>query len=239
MSDRGVFIVLEGADGSAKSTQLRHLTDRLHALGRPCYPTAEPTHGAIGQLIRERLRSGGAHSPQSMACLFAADRYEHAVNEILPALATSAVVICDRYELSNLVYRAAEQPMVRCEDCSWACWDISAPSALIQCHECGLRDLAYPRHTALVWARQLSVGIPRPDLTIVLDLPADVARARRQARGATIELYDDQALQTRVVELYRRAAELLPGERVAVVDGDADEETVAARVWAVASQVLS
>jgi dTMP kinase len=238
MVSRGVFIVLEGADGVGKGTQLRHLTDRLQALGRACYPTAEPTHGAIGQLIRQRLRSGGAHSPQSMACLFAADRHEHAANEIVPALATGAVVLCDRYDLSNLVYRAAEQPLLRCAQCAWADFNVMGGLRWC-CPQCGCADLARPRSDALTWARTLSRGAPRPDLTIVLDLPDHVARARRLARGVTIELYDDQAMQIRVADLYRRAEELLRPERVAVVDGDADEETVASRVWCAANGFIS
>ena len=82
---------------------------------------------------------------------------------------------------------------------------------------------------ALPWIRALNSRALRPDLTIVLDVPESVARARREARGGRPELFEVQELQRRLSVLYSRAEELLIGERVHhVEDGSVDE--VAARI---------
>lgn len=235
---RGVFIVLEGCDGSGKSTQLRHLVDRLQARGYSTYATAEPTRSAVGELLRQGLSAALAFDRETMALLFASDRRHHVANEIRPALDRGEIVVCDRYDLSNVVYRAAEQPVVRCTACggssdgapwlNFAALGVKCPC----CPACGLRDkLSWPRSDAVAWARALSLGLPRPDLTIVLDLPLELAGARRAARGGKAERYDDPVMQERAIELYRRASQLLPGERIALVNGDQAEAVVADDIW--------
>ena len=51
----GRFFVLEGIDGSGKSTQLRLLAQRVQAAGIPCLTTCEPTGGPMGKLLRQVL----------------------------------------------------------------------------------------------------------------------------------------------------------------------------------------
>ena len=72
MAQRGKFIVFEGLDGSGKSTQLRTLERRLHALGRTVFRTAEPTGGDIGRSIREAL---SGEKPRSTAVLAALPKF--------------------------------------------------------------------------------------------------------------------------------------------------------------------
>jgi dTMP kinase len=76
------------------------------------------------------------------------------------------------------------------------------------------------------WVRTLSARARRPDLTLLIDLPAEVAAARRRAAGRPDELFDDLGVQLRVAAAYRTLArELAATERIVVVPGDqpADE----------------
>lgn len=71
--------------------------------------TREPSRGAIGTLIRQRLSVAAAPlDPAALALLFAADRLDHIASEVEPALAAGAVVLSDRYFLSSLAYQALD-----------------------------------------------------------------------------------------------------------------------------------
>ena len=75
----GRFIVLEGLDGSGKSTQITLLAQALQAQGRKVHCTAEPTSSATGGLIRDTLSGSYARSGAELAALFLTDRIAHNV----------------------------------------------------------------------------------------------------------------------------------------------------------------
>ncbi len=103
---RGRFVVLEGGDGSGKSTQARLLADWLRAQGVTVIETFEPGAGAVGAVLRDVLLHGPAPvTPVTEALLMAADRAQHVATEIEPALARGDWVVCDRYVPSSLVYQ--------------------------------------------------------------------------------------------------------------------------------------
>ena len=107
MVKKGIFIVLEGLDGSGKTTQAKILATRLKKCCVAIY-TAEPSQGKIGLFIRNRILYGETRPPTSVeALLFAADRMEHVQNEILPALNEGCLVISDRYVYSSLAYQGS------------------------------------------------------------------------------------------------------------------------------------
>ena len=102
------FIVIEGLDGSGKTTQIRMLSERLRSMGRPVAETAEPTTGAVGGLIRDALSGFTKRTGAEIAALFMADRVAHNVNPvngIEKMLAEGKDVICDRYYYSSLAYQ--------------------------------------------------------------------------------------------------------------------------------------
>ena len=102
MSKKGVFIVIEGLDGSGKTTQATLLANKLSKTHK-VFCTAEPSHGKIGTFIRQGCLYEEKRLPtEAEALLFAADRIEHMKNEIAPALAQGKIVICDRYIYSSL-----------------------------------------------------------------------------------------------------------------------------------------
>ena len=104
MSERGKFIVIEGLDGSGKSTQIALLEQRLAARGRRVWRTAEPTGGEIGVRIRAALSGAQPCSTAHLAALFLADRIAHS-EEIEARLAAGADVVCDRYYYSSMAYQ--------------------------------------------------------------------------------------------------------------------------------------
>ena len=80
--EKGKFIVLEGIDGSGKSSQTGPLVKRLEELGVPCRETREPTGGPVGSLIRQIFTGRVTADNRVIAALYAADRIDHLVNEV-------------------------------------------------------------------------------------------------------------------------------------------------------------
>lgn len=103
---RGRFVVLEGGDGSGKSTQATRLATWLRDHDVGVVETFEPGAGAVGAVLRDVLLHGPAPvAPVAEALLMAADRAQHVATEIEPALARGDWVVCDRYVPSSLVYQ--------------------------------------------------------------------------------------------------------------------------------------
>lgn len=105
----GRFIVLDGPDGSGKSTQIRLLAGELTAAGLDVVTTRDPGGTAIGDRIREVLLH---HDLSTMdvrceALLFMASRAQLVGEVITPALQAGRVVLCDRFVSSTCAYQVA------------------------------------------------------------------------------------------------------------------------------------
>ncbi len=100
--ERGVWIALEGGEGSGKSTQARRLADALGAV-----LTREPGGTVVGARIREVLLDPavGSLDARAEALLMAADRAEHVASLVGPALAAGRTVVSDRSAWSSLAYQ--------------------------------------------------------------------------------------------------------------------------------------
>ncbi len=103
----GLFVVLEGIDGSGKSTQARRIADWLAARAERVVLTREPTDGEWGRRYRRWARGELDAKPDEVLDYFVRDRHEHVREKIAPALAEGAVVVCDRYVASTRAYQAA------------------------------------------------------------------------------------------------------------------------------------
>ncbi|WP_104138098.1 dTMP kinase [Cryobacterium sp. Y62] len=102
----GLFITLEGGDGSGKTTQSLLLTDWLEKQGRTVVRTREPGGTDVGVDIREIvLHHRGEVDPRAEALLYAADRAQHVGTKLRPALARGDVIVQDRYLDSSVAYQ--------------------------------------------------------------------------------------------------------------------------------------
>jgi dTMP kinase len=107
MGKKGIFLVIEGLDGSGKTTQATLLAERL-SKSHQVMLTAEPSKGKIGTFIRDCCLYEQTRLPtEAEALLFAADRIEHMQKELKPALNERKLVICDRYVYSSLAYQGS------------------------------------------------------------------------------------------------------------------------------------
>lgn len=104
MSGKGAFIVLEGIDGTGKSTMSRRLKAWLEEKGREVVLTAEPTEDWLGKAVRRANNED--LDPRTESLLFTADRCQHTLR-IEEMLKQGKVVICDRYYGSTVAYQGA------------------------------------------------------------------------------------------------------------------------------------
>lgn len=100
----GLFITLEGPEGSGKSTNREYLADQLRANGLDVVLTREPGGTPLAERIRELLLapSDEAMCVDTELLLMFAARAQHLAQVIRPALARGAVVLCDRF--TDLVF---------------------------------------------------------------------------------------------------------------------------------------
>lgn len=202
---KGKFIVLEGIDGSGKSTHAVLLKERLEQEGYRVFLTCEPTEGEAGRLLR-RCLTGEADLPeQAIAGLFMTDRIDHILNAetgLLSHLAKGEIVLCDRYYFSSFAYNSLYAPM------DW-----------------------------VIAINRIARETLRPDLTVFLDILPESFLSRIESRGKK-ERYEKADLLRRVRENYRKAFELLPEERVAVVDNTRPLAEAAEDVYLAVKKVL-
>ena len=102
----GLFVALEGVEGSGKSTQIKLLARTLEAEGYEVVTTREPGGSPVAERIRSVLLAPDeAMHPRTETLLYAAARAEHVERVIRPALEAGKVVLCDRYVDSSLAYQ--------------------------------------------------------------------------------------------------------------------------------------
>ena len=202
---QGRFIVLEGIDGSGSTTQAARLAERLRALSVPVRSTREPSDGPVGTMIRQVL-SGRLVAPGGRA----------------PGWATMALLFAaDRMDhVESEVEPALAQGAVVISD------RYDASSLAYQSVSSGA-----DAEQAIAWIRALNRQARRPDLTIVLDISPERAAERRSRRGDPAQLYEQNELQRALASFYRQLPAHMPGDRIAVIDGEGSVEGVHARVW--------
>lgn len=157
---RGLFITLEGVEGSGKSTQIRDLAEGLIRAGYRVLQTREPGGTSTAEAIRQILLTASPHepvTPQAEALLILAARCQHVTHVIRPALERRTVVLCDRFSDSTFAY----QGFGRSLDLQW-----------------------------LQAANAVATDGLTPDLTLLLDLPVSVGLARRQADRGQLNRLD-------------------------------------------------
>ena len=104
---KGLFIVMEGPDGSGKTTQINLLKEYLEEAGYECLITREPGRTVIGEEVRQLILNPEHKemSPVTEMLLYAASRAQLVHEVIGPALEEGKIVISDRFVDSSIVYQ--------------------------------------------------------------------------------------------------------------------------------------
>ena len=102
----GLFLVIEGIEGSGKTTQAKRLADWLEQRGVPYLLTREPGGTPVGEEVRRLLLEGGPLDARTELLLLLSARSALVREVIGPALSDGRVVVADRFELSTLAYQA-------------------------------------------------------------------------------------------------------------------------------------
>lgn len=103
----GIFITIEGPEGSGKTTVAKKLVDSLNNEGYKTLYTREPGGVGIAEKIRDIILDVNNTNldPRCEALLYAASRRQHLVEKVIPALQKDYIVICDRFIDSSLAYQ--------------------------------------------------------------------------------------------------------------------------------------
>ena len=197
MSARGLFVVLEGPEGSGKSSLMAPLADRMRAVGVDPVIVREPGGTRAGESARQALLDPEhAVSPMTELFLYLAARAELVSTVIGPALAEGRVVLSDRFALSTESYQMAGRGL---------------PPEVVQ-----------P-------ANRAAAGGLEPDLTLILDLPPEVGRARQVAAGKRLDRLDAESM-----EFHRRVLAhylAVRGDGVRHLDGCLPPDRLLQAVW--------
>lgn len=104
---RGLFITIEGPDGSGKSTQIQRITEFFKERGETVVVTREPGGTPISEKIREIIldRNNQEMDPVTETLLYAASRAQHVAEVIRPSLEAGSHVVCDRFIDSSIAYQ--------------------------------------------------------------------------------------------------------------------------------------
>lgn len=215
-----MFVAFEGIDGSGKGTQARRLAQRLTSRGQRCRVIGFPRYGEtrFGKAISDYLNGvfGALHSvhPVLAAVLYAGDRFESR-ELLLRADAENDVVVLDRFTASNVAHQAAKLPE-------------SERPAFIQ----WITEIEYDVY-----------ALPRPAVTVLLDIPPELAQRRIAAKGArgytdaTHDLHEaDREYLAEVRRVYLQLARAEPNWYVVPALNEhgqpRSESEVAELVWA-------
>ncbi len=199
----GKLISFEGPEGGGKSTQARRLADRLRALGITVLTTREPGGTPTGEIIRDLLQNDLAHEP-----------------------------LCD-----------ASEALLFCASRAQLCHDVLAPAlargewvVLDRFTDSTLAYQGFGRGFDVATLRRLNdfaTGPVRPDLTLLLDLPAEEGLGRALARSGGKDRIEQAplAFHRRLRDGYLELARAEPG-RFATIDASAPTDDVTRAVWA-------
>jgi dTMP kinase len=215
---RGVFITLEGLDGSGKTTQIKRLSAWLTRRGHQPVLLRQPGGTAVGDRIRELLldsRSRSLDAMTEMALMFG-DRAQAIAEIIEPALDAGEIVVCDRFTDSTEAYQGGGRKL--------------GSKVVLDLHRLICRGLQ-----------------PDLTLLLLPGFESSLARARRRNDRMESETGRDEnrfeteqdAFYRRVWEKYREIAAREP-ERVVLIEGDLSIDEVHEQiVESVSERILS
>ncbi len=211
----GVFLTVEGIEGSGKSTQMLLLSERLRQMGLPLIVSKEPGGTSLGIQIRKILLDRDPKletcSPESELLLFYADRAQHLKEVIRPALSENKIVLVDRFEDSSRAYQGT----------------------------LGVSKILLDQLSETI------IGSTKPHLTILLDIESKFSLQRVESRNLSLggefseRRYDQEALDFHQ-EVRRRFLDIAHQEphRIHIVKAHRSPDEVFEAVWDRVSKTL-
>lgn len=210
LASDGLLVVVEGIDGAGTTTQAGLLVEWLRSRSLPGVLTAEPSRGPVGTLLRQVL-SGRVVSR-------------------LPDGGTAPLdngVISLLFAADRIDHLASEiLPLLR-------------EGRIVVSDRYYHSSLTYQALEGdWEWLKVINAQARRPDITYLLDCPAETAEARLALRRRGRDIYEQMDVQRKLVQAYRRLPALLPDENFLVVDAtrpiqqvqDAIRQDLAARL---------
>lgn len=191
----GLFVSIEGSDGSGKTTVVHHITKELEKRNIPVISSREPGGIRISEKIRDIIldSENSEMSSATEALLYAASRSQHIDQKIKPALQEGKVVICDRFVDSSLAYQGYARGL-------------------------GIDEV----YSINLFAIKDAI----PDLTIFLDINAETAKKRVEAREHLDRLeLEKEEFHQKVKQGYQLICDKFK-ERIVVIDANRSLEEV-------------
>ncbi|RJQ36301.1 dTMP kinase [Candidatus Microgenomates bacterium] len=202
---KGKYIVIEGIDGSGKTTQAKRLCEYFEKSNLEVVCTGEPRKrvGVVGELIYKILRGKVKIPSVAFQYLFSADRAIHHEELIIPALKDGKYVISDRSFWSAIPYGILDKMGEENYDFQMGKVILSAQSILSMYHQFII-----------------------PDITFYLDVPVEVAVKRMADENKQKEIYEKTEKLDKIIAGYKWLVKEFPKEFV-IIDGkkSADEVT--------------
>lgn len=202
----GLYIALEGVDGSGKTTQVQSLAEHFKNQGKEVVVTREPRkEGLIGDLVQKILTGKEKVPTIAIQYLFSADRSAHHEELVLPALKDGKVVITDRCFWSAIVYGILDR--------TGGVYDTKDA------------DLLLINQSILSMYHQFTV----PDYTFYLKISLETALSRISKKSDVREIYEDKKKLEKIIEGYQYLKHKFPDE-ITEIDGEKSEEKVTAEI---------
>lgn len=210
---KGLYIVLEGIDGSGKTVQTERLADFFRNKKQLVLPIAEPRRtGAIGRVINEFLQKRITLPPASLQFLFVADRIAYQEEVIIPALKNGETVISHRNFWSAITYGLLDKKM-------------SAKTN-------GEGEILMVAQSILSMYHQIMV----PDITFYLSVGPETAMKRLKKTGMQQEYYETEDRLRKVKQSYDWLTSRFSSE-FSVINGEQDIERVTEDILAVLEEM--
>ncbi len=195
-TDHGLFIVIEGIDGTGKSSQSKLLKSALEKAGHTVVLDREPSDGPYGKTLRATATSGRL-LPQEELDLFHQDRRHHLESVILPALNRCETVILDRYYFSTMAYqgqRGFDPEDIRKTNLSFApnpdilfILDLPVEQALERIGTRGDDTNDFEKHDALQFCRDIFLSVRHEKFAHVIDASLSMEDVHQQMLKVSIE----------------------------------------------------
>ncbi len=196
-TDKGLFIVIEGIDGTGKSTQAKMLKLALEKAGQTVTLDHEPSNGPYGKILRDSATTGRL-SPQEELDLFHKDRKHHVDELILPTLNRGETVILDRYYFSTMAYqgqRGFDQQEIRDINLTFApnpdilfILDLDVDLARERIGVRGDSTNEFEKRDALQYCRDTFLSVSNQNFAHVIDSAQSIEQIHTQMLEISLEL---------------------------------------------------